>query len=371
VDQGSIHPKAWNISEDEFPKDGSMHEKLKFFLRYAILAPSIHNTQPWAFRIVNNTIELYADRRRALPIADPKGRALTISCGAALGYLQLTISHFGYKYKTELYTALENEKSDKYLLAAISVYEDSGSDNTVDVDSLQKEDNNRLFGGILKRRTNRFRFEDKNIPDILLAGINYIVDKYPHYKKQKREQDKIWLHITEEFNEKNALAELVAHGIHILLSNKHFVRELIAWTRLNNCCSRKSGILGYALGTINFITKKDYNTKLFQFSKKQVEKDRELAATSPVLAILGSYSDGPIDWMNTGMALTNILLLASSENVSCSFLNQPIQVPHLRFKLLDAIRKEKGFPQILLRMGYNTHEIRPTPKRNVEEVLFH
>ena len=75
--------------------------------------------------------------------------------------------------------------------------------------------------------------------------------------------------------------------------------------------------------------------------------------------------------MNTGMALTNILLLASSENVSCSFLNQPIQVPHLRFKLLDAIRKEKGFPQILLRMGYNTHEIRPTPKRNVEEVLFH
>ena len=114
--QGSIHPKAWNISEDEFPKDGSMHEKLKFFLRYAILAPSIHNTQPWAFRIVNNTIELYADRRRALPIADPKGRALTISCGAALGYLQLTISHFGYKYKTELYTALENEKSDKYLL---------------------------------------------------------------------------------------------------------------------------------------------------------------------------------------------------------------------------------------------------------------
>ena len=64
----------------------------------------------------------------------------------------------------------------------------------------------------LKRRTNRFRFEDRNIPDILLAGINYIVDKYPHYKKQKREQDKIWLHITEESNEKNALAELVAHG---------------------------------------------------------------------------------------------------------------------------------------------------------------
>ena len=41
--------------------------------------------------------------------------------------------------------------------------------------------------------------------------------------------------------------------------------------------------------------------------------------TSPVLAVLGSPSDEPLDWMNTGMALANILLLASSENVCCSF----------------------------------------------------
>jgi hypothetical protein len=78
-----------------------------------------------------------------------------------------------------------------------------------------------------------------------------------------------------------------------------------------------------------------------------------------------------LDWINTGMALTNILLLASSENVSCSFLNQPIQVSKLRPKLLDAIGKEKGFPQILLRMGYNSHKIAPSPRRNVEEVLLH
>ena len=33
--------------------------------------------------------------------------------------------------------------------------------------------------------------------------------------------------------------------------------------------------------------------KTFNINKKQAEKDRELAATSPVLAVLGSPSDEP------------------------------------------------------------------------------
>jgi hypothetical protein len=109
--------------------------------------------------------------------------------------------------------------------------------------------------------------------------------------------------------------------------------------------------------------------KKFNINRKQAEKDWECAVTSPVLAVLGSHSDEPLDWINTGMALANILLLAGSENVCCSFLNQPIQIPQLRPKLLDAIGNKKGFPQVLLRMGYYNQQIRPTPRRSVEEVL--
>lgn len=391
VHQRSIHPlEPWNVSEDEFPTKGSMYDKLKFFLSYAILAPSIRNTQPWAFRILsNNTIELYADTSRALTVVDPDGRQLIISCGATLGYLQITINYFGYKYKTELLSASDEKKKDKRLLAKISISGGTESvsnnnnatnkqrGNNTKTNLLQKEDGDRLFGAIPKRRTNRFRFEDRNIPGILLAGFYYIVDKYPQYqeqqKKQKQdeqqEEDPIWLHIVEETDTKNTLAELVAHGDNILLSDKNFVHELIVSTRLNkNYGFKRGGMLGQALGLSNLISK---ISPYFQISKKQDEKDCHLAATSSALAILGSYSDGVLDWINTGMALTNILLLASSENVSCSFLNQPIQVSKLRPSLLDAIGKEKGFPQILLRMGYNSHKIAPSSRRNVEEVLLH
>ena len=72
--------EAWNLSEDKFPREGSYVYKLTFLLKYAILAPSSHNTQPWLFKIVdNNVIEVYADRTRALPVVDPEDRALTLS----------------------------------------------------------------------------------------------------------------------------------------------------------------------------------------------------------------------------------------------------------------------------------------------------
>jgi hypothetical protein len=388
VHQRSIHPlEPWNISEDEFPTKGSMYDKLKFFLRYAILAPSIRNTQPWTFEILsNNTIELYADTSRALTVVDPDGRQLIISCGATLGYLQITINHFGYKYKTELLSASNEKKKDMRFLAKMSINggTESASNvtnkhrgNNTKTNLLQKEDGDRLFGAIPKRRTNRFRFEERNIPDILLAGLNYIVDKYPQYQEQQKQQkqdeqqeeDPIWLHIVEDTDTKNTLAKLVALGDNILLSDKNFVHELIVSTHLNkNYGFKRGGMTGQALGISNLISK---ISPYFQISKKQDEKDRQLAATSSTLAILGSDSDGVVDWINTGMALTNILLLASSENVSCSFLNQPIQVSKLRPKLLDAIGKEKGYPQILLRMGYSSHKIAPSPRRNVEEVLLH
>jgi hypothetical protein len=70
------------------------------------LAPSSHNTQPWLFKIVDNSIELYADRTRALPVVDPEARELTISCGAALYHLIVTIKYFGFEYRLEVLPAI-------------------------------------------------------------------------------------------------------------------------------------------------------------------------------------------------------------------------------------------------------------------------
>ncbi len=51
----------------------------------AMRAPSLHNTQPWRWRICSeNTLELYADHDRQLHGVDPRGRLMMLSLGSAL-----------------------------------------------------------------------------------------------------------------------------------------------------------------------------------------------------------------------------------------------------------------------------------------------
>jgi nitroreductase len=178
----------WNISEDMFPYGGPFFDKAKFFLNYAILAPSSHNTQPWLFNIDVNAIELYADRTRALPVVDPEDRELTISCGAALLHLLLAIRHFGYSCRVDLLPAkeertIQQQKEKEDLLARVYVEDwlESKADTTSSKESssntqqkdLQKQEDeeNSLFNVIVKRRTNRQRFEDKDIPEAILSKL--------------------------------------------------------------------------------------------------------------------------------------------------------------------------------------------------------
>src|SRR3954468_21772097 len=63
----------------------------------ATTAPSLHNSQPWRFRIDGPAVEVYADPRRRLEVVDPAGREQLISLGAAVYTLRLAIQQAGYQ----------------------------------------------------------------------------------------------------------------------------------------------------------------------------------------------------------------------------------------------------------------------------------
>src|SRR5215475_12359380 len=80
----------------------SAHRHLLTAISSAVRAPSVHNTQPWLFRTIADGIEVFPDWRRQLSVADPTGRAVRVSCGAAILNLRLALQHMGFVPVVEL-----------------------------------------------------------------------------------------------------------------------------------------------------------------------------------------------------------------------------------------------------------------------------
>lgn len=334
---------AWQLNEDDFPRTAPLSEKLRFLTRYAILAPSSHNTQPWLFRIGDLGIELYADLTRSLIIADPDYRELFISCGAALFNLQMAMRHFGYQDRVELFP----DKDNLDLVAYIEIGDSPKDPGEATFD----------FGAMLNRHSNRAEFETRPVPGALLSACT-----------QAAHEHGAWLHLLESDDERSALTALVAEADQIQMANEAFREELATWLHSNRN-EVADGMPGYAfgMGDIRSIVT-PLVVRTFDTGRGQAAVHQELLTGSPVLGVLGTDADDPEDWVHTGQALESIVLRAQAEGVSSSFLNQPVEIPALRAQLAKNLGLS-GFPQFVIRMGYGPAG-KPTPRRPFDEFLI-
>jgi len=338
-----VELEPWSEALDEFPLTGTEREMFRAALRHATLAPSGHNSQPWLFRFRDNELELLADRTRALPVVDPDDRELIISCGAALAYLQVTLRHFGRHPLVQLLPDPEQED----LLARVVIGEIIDPTDT----------DHALFRAMPRRRTNRFPFEDRPVPEPVLGKA-----------RGAAEREGAWLQTLRGEQEKAGVADLIAEGDHIQMADRKFRRELAAWVHANRSASR-DGMPGFSYGMGEVASHLGpLVLRTFDMGTGSAAHDRELAQGSPILAVLWTEGDQVRDWLKAGMALARALLTLQAEGVSASFLNQPVEVPELRLRLARLLGRA-GFPQLVLRLGYG-RTVRPTPRRSVEDILI-
>ncbi|MEW6736489.1 MAG: nitroreductase [Acidobacteriota bacterium] len=333
----------WKIIEADFPSKSSLAEQIIFCLKYAVLAPSSHNSQPWLFKIVNDDIELYADRRRALSVIDPDDRELIISCGATLFHLRTALRRFGYTFAVEPFP----KPTDPDLLAVIHI----GSKKRA------TSEEKWFFNAICQRHTSRMPFEKrlpaKELLDELVSNSN---------------KEGACLDIVSEDDRRNDLAKLISQADRIQMADKRFRRELAAWIHPNRSKSC-DGLPGYSLGMGDLVSYfGPLVLRTFDLGDGRAAKDQELAAASPILAVLGTEGDSALDWLAAGQALDRVLLRACTDDIKASFLNQPIEVPELREQLIKLLRIQYN-PQLVLRFGYGSSPV-PTPRRTVKEVLL-
>ena len=342
-----IIDKSWDIAEAEFPTTGTAAQKLRFCLNYAVLAPSGRNAQPWLFNITGDTVELYADRDRALPLVDPGDRELIMSCGTALLHLRLALRHFGYAGTVELFPQFDNED----LLARIALggrVQETPQERT-------------LFDMIQRRGTNRLPFDDVPVPDHVLHGLQAMA-----------QEEGAWLHPVNSEDARLLVADLIEAGDRIQWATKQVRYQLAKWIHPPGVMS-SDGIPGNAYESNDPLSYLEPQViRQVNLGAEQAVQHRQHALTSPVLAVLGTEADTARDWLAAGQALEKVLLGACAAGVSASFFNQPLQVSALRPLLHDVLSRTlglNGFSQLIFRMGYGSAE-QHTPRRTVDEVLL-
>jgi hypothetical protein len=342
----SAHLAAWRVAEEAFPRDGSPAEQLRFLACYAILAPSIHNTQPWRFRIHGDALEVYADRGRALPVADPGARTLIISCGAALFNIRVAMYYFGCTGTAQPFP----EPREPDLLARISLDAQRSPAGPAGAWAA-------LFHAIPNRVTNRGAFDPRQIAPNILGDL-----------QEAARLEGAWLFPFANTRARAQLEGLIDEGSRVQFGNPDFRRELADWLRPYGAMD---GVPRHAIGGAEL---PDYATALIPFVLRNFDVGRRaavrnvrLAAGAPLLACLGTSRDDRLAWLNAGQALQRLLLTATANRLQASFLNQPIEVVRLRPKLIALIDR-KGQPQILLRLGRGARRTH-TPRRGLDETL--
>jgi hypothetical protein len=331
----------WHIDESDFYEIENPRDQIAFLLRYAVLAPSGHNTQPWSFHITEEGLEVYPDSARRLPIADPGNRELLISVGAAITNFRVAAAHFGFD-TTVLYPS---EIVEDGPAALIALRETCDSDATL----------RSLFPAITKRHTNRSGFDRRPIdPDILDRLCNLV------------ESSELTRFVVP--HERPHIAELVQQADGRLLADEAWRNELAEWVRTNET-DQPDGMTADAFGIPGPLSAfAPWLLRSFDMGAERGRADRLLTEDAAGLIVVTSDDDRTA-LIRAGEALERLLLTLTTLGVQYAFLNQPIQVPDLRKEVWDLIRTPKP-PQLLLRIGYAPPVRRAMPRRPVTAVTF-
>jgi hypothetical protein len=318
----------------------------------AVRAPSLHNTQPWMFSLLDGALELRADLSRRLPGTDPDGRQMFISCGAALFGARLGVRALDRLPHVDLLP----DPAQPDLVARIHLRGAGAAGPEV----------TSLLRALPWRCSLRFGFGPGRVPAGLLAAM-----------RRAAAAERAVLLILDDPGRKRAAADLVAAADHLERTSPEAARELEAWT--SRLPADADGVPPWAYpsrpgraGSDELLVRDFARDTGSSGRPSPAPSDGPVtAADPPVAAALLTGGDAPADWMAAGQALHRVLLTAAAGGVQASLHSQPFGSAELRRTVREELTGGAE-PQLLLQFGYpaGRDAMGPaTPRRPVAEVL--
>ncbi|WP_067500743.1 nitroreductase [Actinoplanes sp. TFC3] len=289
-------------------------DDLRLAVAAAVRAPSLHNSQPWRFRLAGGAIEVLADRSRQLAIADTAGWAVRMACGAATFNARMALAAAGVPAVAEL-----------------RPYRETIARLTPAAPRRPTCAEEELASAIARRFSNRKPFFSDPVPS--QSRVRLI-------EAARTESARLELIIGTAALA--AFGEIAGSADRVLRRNPGYQAEMATWAQV-----------GVPIPAGALLPQRHY-----------IDRDWD---PEPLVAILGTPGDLPVDQVVAGQALQRVLLTATAEGLASSMISQPVEVPAARERLQRSLRV--GVPQIALRLGYGQPG-RPAARRPVAEVSF-
>jgi nitroreductase len=324
-----------------------MDDVLTLMAEAANWAPSLHNSQPWRFAITGDVLEIRADRSRATPAIDPRGRGLAIACGAAAFNAMVAGRAAGRACSPRL----GRHGADEELVASVTV---GGPISTAPQDI-------SLAAAITRRHTMRGAFDPRPVPQPLVDQL-----------RTAAEAEGTWLGVISWPEHTIDVAVLTDQAERQEQQDEHYRAELAQWLREPGVFSEDgipADLVAPELGRGSDLPRRQFvghpDNDDHSGNPPQVER--------PLLLLIGTDTDETTDWLRAGMALQHVWLALTAAGLAASPSTQAIDHDAPRTLLTRLLGYAGGHPQMLLRVGYPAAEqstaTAGTGRRPIADVL--
>lgn len=318
---------------DDRPDDHTLREALAL----AVRAPSIHNTQPWRFRICRGTVQLYLDSARAVVASDPDGRDLLVSCGAALHHLRIALAARGW-------SAVVRRLPDPAVPQLLATIEPVRHRPTMTEISLNH--------AIPRRQSDRRRFSARAIPPGYLGLVS----------ERAATRGGVLRRATD--SSRDCLIEVFRASARAHSGDSSYQLELAEWS------GRHATADGVPARNTP-LAHEENGLAARPFATPELVESSEGPDYAELL-VLGTARDDRSARLCAGEALSAVLLTATNVGLATCPLTEPLAIAELRKQVRTGVLDNLAHPQAVIRIGWSVDgagALPFVPRRAVEEVL--
>lgn len=316
-----------------------MNQDIHDLLTLAAWSPSSHNTQPWQVRVKNTTATIGFNPARQLLVGDPDKKELIISLGCFVETFVLAAQEKGYKATVSII----DKRPD--MVATVKLTPQKTPTDTLAWHQLIK-----------KRRSNRRLYEAKPLgADALhtLRAINY---------------GQASIQIFTDPEEIAFLATMTHDATFTVMSNPAFRAELASWVR-NNWTRKPDGMPAHTQGMpgpVSLIAKPVIK-RVKKVAGDQAKTDAKRILQSAAVGLVCIDSDATTSWLNAGRVYQRACLEALHYDIKTAGASAAVVLPNTRERITKRFKLGDKSPVALMRFGYYNGELKPTPRRPLND----